>query len=211
MSKKKLNSDELKFLSKTTINHYDTNASSFWVGTKDHDVIQNYESLLSAINSQPPFKILDFGCGPGRDLIYFKKIGHEPVGLDGSIEFVKMAGEISGSEVLHQDFLQLQLPDNYFDGVFANATLFHIPSQEFPRVLKELHKSLKENGILFCSNPRGDGEGFSGNRYGAYYEIEEMTTFLTIAGFEIIHHYYRPPGLPREQQPWLAIVSRKIK
>ena len=143
MSKKKLNSDELKFLSKTTINHYDTNASSFWVGTKDHDVIQNYESLLSAINSQPPFKILDFGCGPGRDLIYFKKIGHEPVGLDGSIEFVKMAGEISGSEVLHQDFLQLQLPDNYFDGVFANATLFHIHSQEFPRLLKELHKSLK--------------------------------------------------------------------
>jgi 2-polyprenyl-3-methyl-5-hydroxy-6-metoxy-1,4-benzoquinol methylase len=60
--------------------------------------------------------------------------------------------------VWHQDFLSLQLPEEYFDGVFANAALFHVPSQELPRVLKELWGTLKTNGVLFSSNPRGDNE-----------------------------------------------------
>ena len=206
---KKINSQELQQISSITIKHYDNSAVSFWQGTKDHDVTQNYDSLLNLIISDPPLKILDFGCGPGRDLLYFKKIGHEPVGLDGSMEFVKMAKELSGAEVLHQDFINLELPDEYFDGIFANASLFHIPSQEFPRVLGELNKSLKKYGVLFCSNPRGNEEGWLGDRYGAYYEFDKMKQFLENAGFRILNHYYRPPGLPREHQPWLAIVSEK--
>ncbi|MBC7476069.1 MAG: class I SAM-dependent methyltransferase [Candidatus Sericytochromatia bacterium] len=209
VAKKELDADKLKNITDKTIEHYNINAEDFWFGSKDHDVTQNYNSLLNAISSTAPFKILDFGCGPGRDLLYFKKIGHEVTGLDGSIEFVKMAKKISGVEVLHQDFLNLKLPDSHFDGIFANATLFHIPSQEFTRVLKDLNKCLKDNGILFCSIPRGNGEDFYDTRYGAYYEIDEMTKFLNDANFEIISHYYRPAGLPISQQPWLAIVSRK--
>lgn len=205
-----LKPEQIKDLSLMTINHYDINAESFWYGTKDHDVSQNYDALINAMGSKVPLKILDFGCGPGRDLIYFKSKGHEPIGLDGSIEFVKLARELSGVEVWHQNFLDLQLPDLYFDAIFANASLFHIPSQEFIRVLKELNKTLKEDGIMFCSNPRGNGEGFSGSRYGAYYEIDEMKNFLNQTGFEIVDHYYRPKGLPREEQPWLAIVSKKV-
>jgi SAM-dependent methyltransferase len=209
MSNEKFDSEQLKQISDTTIGHYDNSARSFWQGTKDHDVTQNYEALLKAIKGEPPFKILDFGCGPGRDLLYFNQAGHEPVGLDGSAEFVKMAVELSGVKVLHQNFINLDLPEQYFDGIFANASLFHIPSQEFPRVLQELHKSLKKDGILFCSNPRGNAEGWSGERYGSYYEFPEMNKFLEDAGFAVLEHYYRPPGLPREHQPWLAIVSVK--
>jgi 2-polyprenyl-3-methyl-5-hydroxy-6-metoxy-1,4-benzoquinol methylase len=78
-------------------------------------------------------------------------LGHNAVGLDGSKEFVAMARSYSGCEVLHQDFLALALPQSRFDGVFANASLFHVPSQELPRVLLELSETLRPRGVLFCS------------------------------------------------------------
>jgi len=86
-----------------------------------------------------------------------------------------------------------------------------VPSQELIRVLKELHGSLKSNGVLFSSNPRGENEeGWSGQRYGVYYNLERWREMVTAAGFFEITYYYRPPGLPREQQPWLASLWRKI-
>lgn len=121
-----------------------------------------------------------------------------------------MAREDAQCEVWQQDFLQLALPAQQFDGVFANASLFHVPSQELPRVLRQLHASLKAGGVLFTSNPRGENrEGWSGDRYAAYYEWPAWQQFMTDAGFVELEHYYRPPGLPREQQPWLASVWRK--
>src|SRR5687767_869615 len=188
-------------LSASTLAHYDRNARSFWEGTKDHDVRQNYVALLEAIEGAPPFAILDFGCGPGRDLEYFRSLGHEAVGLDGSEQFAAMARAYSGCEVLHQDFLALDLPPARFDGIFANASLFHVPGAELPRVLRELHAALKPRGVLFASNPRGDNqEGMSGERYGAYWDLDTWRAFVTAAGFTELKHYFRPPGLPRDQQ-----------
>ena len=193
-----------------TIGHYDGSADSFWEATRDHDVSQNYAALLDAIERPPPFSILDFGCGPGRDLAYFVSQGHEAVGLDGSERFVAMARARTGCEVLHQDFLALALPANRFDGIFANASLFHVPRAELPRVLRELRGALNPRGVLFSSNPRGDdAEGWSGARYGAYLTLETWRGFVTAAGFDEVAHYYRPAGKPRDQQPWLASVWRK--
>src|SRR5215207_4518780 len=107
--------DDLDRLTARTIDHYDASAESFWEGTRDHDVSQNYAALLDAIEAAPPFAILDFGCGPGRDLRSFRALGHAPVGLDGSARFVEMARRLSGCEVLHQDFLHLDLPSSRFD------------------------------------------------------------------------------------------------
>jgi SAM-dependent methyltransferase len=132
-----------------TIAYYDRFARAFWNGTRDHDVSQNYAAFLDAIEDEPPYSILDLGCGPGRDLIRFRSLGHEAVGLDGSQQFVAMARSHSQCEVLHQDFLAMQLPESRFDGVFANASLFHVPSRELPRVLRELFKTLKLRGVLF--------------------------------------------------------------
>lgn len=99
--------------------------------------------------------MLDFGCGPGRDLQTFTRLGHIAVGLDGAERFAQMARQDSGCEVLHQDFLKLDLPAARFDGIFANAVLFHIPKQELPRILRQLHGALKPGGVLFSSNPEG--------------------------------------------------------
>jgi SAM-dependent methyltransferase len=206
----KLSNQELAQISSTTLGHYDQHAESFWRGTRDHDVSQNIDALLQSLIGSPPFHILDFGCGPGRDLKVFRDLGHEAIGLEGAERFVEMARQFSGCEVWQQDFLKLDLPAGYFDGIFANASLFHVPSQELPRVLRELWAALKTGGVLFSSNPRGENQqGWSGERYGCYHDWENWLALLTGAGFQEIHHYYRPEGLPREQQPWLASVWRK--
>ena len=202
------NSDELNKIEAITLEYYDANAESFWHGTKDHDVTQNIESFLAACVPGKLLDILDFGCGPGRDIKYFKSLGHFPTGLDGSEEFCRFARRYTSCPILHQTFLNLKLPKEQFDGIFANASLFHIPSQELHRVLNKLHGALRATGILFCSNPRGDAEGWQGQRYGHYMELNIIQSYMEAAGFEIIHHYYRPEDKPRSEQPWLAIVCK---
>ena len=193
-----------------TLAHYVASAESFREGTWSHDVSQNRAALLRAINGPAPFTLLDLGCGPGRDLAAFRSLGHEAVGLEGAAPFVTMA-RATGCEVLHQSFVQLSLTEGRFDGVFANASLFHVPTRELPRVLRELRAALKPRGVLFCSNPHGqDQEGFHAGRYGAFHTLESWRAYVTAAGFEEIEHYYRPSGKPRAEQPWLATVWRRI-
>ena len=201
--------DDLRRISQVTLGHYDRSADRFWEGTKDHDVEQNVAALLRHVEGTPPFAILDLGCGPGRDLATFRALGHEPVGLDGAPRFVDMARAHSGCEVLHQDFLALDLPAGRFDGIFANASLFHVPGRELPRVLRELRAALKPRGVLFSSNPRGTNEeGWNEERYGVWWDLETWRRHAIAAGFIELEHYYRPEGLPRERQPWLASVWR---
>lgn len=207
--------DELDSIASATLADYDSNAAGFFAGTRDHDVSQNIDALLRALAVSRPgpasFSILDFGCGPGRDLATFTRLGHVAVGLDGASEFVAMARSFSGCTVWHQSFLHLDLPAAHFDGVFANASLFHVPRAMLPTVLAQLCATLKTGGVLFSSNPRGDNqEGWSGDRYGSYHDYTSWKTFVEAAGFVEIEHYYRPPGMPREQQPWLASVWRKV-
>ena len=209
-STRRYDAEQLRRMSELTIAHYDRSAEAYWDGTRDHDVNQNYAALLDAIEGDPPYSILDLGCGPGRDLRYFRSLGHDVVGLDGSAEFVAMARSYAGCEVLQQDFLAMKLPESRFDGIFANASLFHVPSQELPRVLAELSGTLRSRGVLFCSNPRGNNkEGFSGDRYSCFLDHDTWRDYVTAAGFLQVSHYYRPPGLPRHNQWWLATVWRK--
>jgi SAM-dependent methyltransferase len=193
-----------------TLAYYGQRAEEFRAGTRDHDVSQNITALLRHMQGESPFTILDFGCGPGRDLKTFAALGHTAIGLDGAAALVAMARADTGCVVWQQDFSALDLPGERFDGIFANASLFHVPSQELPHVLRQLHAALKPAGVLFSSNPHGQNEeGWNGERYGAYHDLDAWRRYLSHAGFTELEHYYRPTGLPREQQPWLASVWRK--
>lgn len=205
-----LDAEALQQVADRTLAHYNANAEKFWAGTRDHDVGQNVEALLRHIVAEPPYAILDFGCGPGRDLITFARLGHRTIGLEGARRLADLARLHSGCEVWEQDFLKLELPHARFDAVFANASLFHVPGQELPRVLHELRATLKPGGVFFSSNPRGQGEeGWHGGRYGAFYDLEAWRAYMVLAGYLELEHYYRPAGLPRERQPWLASVWRR--
>lgn len=206
-----LTPEDLARIAGRTTAHYDRNATAFWEGTRDHDVSQNIAALLRHIEGPAPFDILDLGCGPGRDLATFTRMGHRAIGVEGAANLAAMARAHSASEVWEQDLLALDLPDQRFDGVFANAVLFHVPTQEVPRVLRQLHDALKPRGVLFSSNPRGHNEeGWKGERYGAYHDLEAWRGFVTGAGFAELDYYFRPAGLPFEQQPWLASVWRRM-
>ena len=207
---RQLTPSDLESVSASTIQHYEQAAEAFWQGTKDHDVRQNVDALLRHISAAPPFSILDLGCGPGRDLSTFRSLGHQPVGLDGARAFVALARAHTGCEVWHQDLLRLELPRRRFHGVFANAVLFHVPSQELPRVLTELGSTLLEGGVLFASNPRGpDLERWQGARYGSFMSWQRWRDTLTACGFDELEHYFRPEGRALDEQPWLASVWRK--
>lgn len=198
-------------ISRRTVAHYDQHARDYWQGTRDHDVSQNIAAFLRHIRGAPPFTVLDFGCGPGRDLQTFARLGHMAIGLEGAAGAAALARTNSGCTVWQQDFMQLDLPDAYFDGIFANASLFHVPTRALVDVLQRLHACLKPGGVLFSSNPRGQNEeGWRGERYGAFHDLEAWREYLNAAGFSELEHYYRPAGLPREQQPWLASVWRKL-
>jgi len=202
--------DDLDLIAARTLAHYNQHADAFREGTREHDVSQNIAALLRHLASPPPYTILDFGCGPGRDLKAFAALGHTAIGLDGAEHFATMARADSGCEVWQQDFLKLALPEQHFDGVYANASLFHVPSRELPRVLQHLFATLKPGGVLFASNPRGQNqEGWQGDRYGSYLDWASWRSLFGTSGLIELDHFYRPPGLPREQQPWIASVWRR--
>ncbi len=204
-----LTPEELDHIATQTLAHYNERAENFWEGTRDHDVSQNIAALLRHVEGMPPSAILDVGCGPGRDLKSFTELGHTAIGLEASPPFAAMARAYSGCEVWEQNLFALELPAARFDGVFANAVLFHVPTDELPRVLRALHATLKPGGALFSSNPRGEGqEGWNRGRFGVYHDLETWRRHMTAAGFAELEHYYRPAGLPRDQQPWLASVWR---
>ena len=102
----------------------------------------------------------------GRDLLELTRRGHRAVGVEGSAQFVALA-KSKGCEVLQQDLVDLTLPANGFDAVFANAVIFHVPREALPTVLAQIHQALRAGGVFFCSNAHGfgeDKEGWTGGR-----------------------------------------------
>src|SRR3954468_5482390 len=118
---------DLEKIAAVTLEHYNRHADDFREGTRDHDVSQNIEALLRAIEGEPPFAILDFGCGPGRDLKAFAALGHVAVGLEGAVRLAAMARAESGAEVWQQDFLKLELPGRRVDGGFGKPGALPVP------------------------------------------------------------------------------------
>ena len=211
--------DEQLTASKATIADYAAVADAYAEGNMDHDVSQNIDALLRPLQERgSPLDILDVCCASGRDLVTFTKMGHRAVGLDGVPRFCELSRALSGCEVWEQDLCALDLPAARFDGVFANACLFHIPSSALPSALAQLRGTLKDGGVLFVSNAHGfgqDKEGWTDGRtagtrsYVTWLSEESWVAACEHAGFSLLEKFYRPPGRPRERQPFLATVWRK--
>lgn len=135
-------------------------------------------------------RVLDAGCGPGRDLKEMAALGLEVVGVDNSQELLAMVpGEIA---TLNADLRAIPLADESFDGIWANASLLHLPRNEMRIALRELHRLLRRGGHCMVSVKEGSGEGWSTEkgmeaRFFTYYGSEELDKLLEQSGFEIVY------------------------
>ena len=165
---------------KDTLNYYDNNIDSYkklWLD----DFSSNYnfeipDIFLSYLNKNS--KILDMGCGTGRDSKYFKELGHIVKSIDGSLEMCKVASRLLNEEVEQLNFLDIDYK-NEFDGIFACASLLHLSNEDLLIVLKKISNALKENGILYTCFKYGDSTRVDKGRFYNDMNEEKFIKLLT--------------------------------
>ena len=191
-----------------TLEYYNENAVAFVKDTVavDFHLIQDLFLTFIPVSG----RVLDFGCGSGRDSKYFLSKGYDVTAVDGSRELAKLAGEYIGQDIMNIDFQDFRAVDAY-DGVWACASLLHLPKTELKQVLQNLWKSLHREGVLYASFKYGD---FSGMRKGRYF------TNLTEAGWQdvISGIGFEPVKMwitkdvreGRSDESWLNVLVKKI-
>jgi SAM-dependent methyltransferase len=157
------------------IHYYNQNAEKFYQDTINVDMSDFYKPFLELLHSNS--HILDAGCGSGRDSLYFLRRGYKVTALDASEELAKIASQLISQPVLNISFQQIKF-ENEFDGIWASASLLHINSNEIDDVLQLLAKSLKQNGILYCSFKYGNKEYEKDGRYFNCYDEDSITRLL---------------------------------
>lgn len=192
-----------------TIQYYNTNAEHFTKDTVAVAFTEVQERFTSYL--QEGGYILDFGCGSGRDSLAFLQRGFQVDALDGSNELCQIASQLTGKEVKCQDFLALEEREKY-DGIWACASILHLPKNELTVVMKKLEDALKPGGYLYMSFKYGDFEGVRDGRYFTNLTEESFqkmlitsTNYLTIV--DIRTGGDCRPG--REQEMWLNVIVKK--
>ncbi|PKO08031.1 MAG: SAM-dependent methyltransferase [Chloroflexi bacterium HGW-Chloroflexi-2] len=193
---------------KETIEYYNKNSESYISSTLDLNLESLYKPFLEHL--KPGAKILDAGCGPGRDVKYFHGLGFEVVGIDASEEMVKKAREVTGLEILQLDFSQVQF-ENEFDAVWACASLLHIPKSQIQNILKLFSNALRKNGVFYMSFKYGENEEFRNGRIFSNYNEHSFKIFLSnipkLKIFKMWKTYDVRPN--REDELWLNILIVK--
>ena len=188
-------------------NYYNENAKEFFEGTAYVDMSENYIDFLSYIPKQG--KILDAGCGSGRDSLMFIQKGYRVEAFDGSSEMCRLASEHTGQEVKHMLFQDIDFKEE-FDGIWASASLLHVPSQELKDVLVKLFQSLKSGGTFYASFKYGDFEGERNGRY--FHNLTEETAGEAFkeAGFKVEKMWITGDVREgREDEKWINILVVK--
>jgi len=198
------------------IQAYDTIVEEFYKNTKDIEQveIEIRKEFLSYIKKGD--KILDLGCGPGRDAKAFTDLGYKVIGVDLSEKCINKAKTIAPeAEFKVMDFLNLDFEKESFDAVWFSAGLLCVEKRFALNILNEINKILIENGILFISVKEGKGEGFqldkryNVEKYYAYYTEEEVRRLLIDADFEIIKVYLPNLKSSYHKHQWIGVLCRK--
>jgi ubiquinone/menaquinone biosynthesis C-methylase UbiE len=156
--------------------------------------------------------LLDLGSGSGRDLQHFSSNGHHVVGLDYSLELLKLAKVYTGLSVVCADFSNLPFGDDTFDAIWALGTLLHVTHHDLPTVLSELHRVMKTNAVLFTAMKVGTGEEFDTlGRYNVYYSPKEWNGILEKNKFdtletEVVTEYREIPLGDHHQIEWIVSI-----
>ncbi|MGN0395787.1 MAG: methyltransferase domain-containing protein [Coprococcus sp.] len=191
-----------------TLNYYNENAGSFVENTRTVDFRDTQDKFLGKLPR--PARILDFGCGSGRDTKYFLKQGYKVDAVDGSKELCRLASEYTGIEVQCMLFQQLSEVDRY-DGIWACSSILHLSKQELKIVLRKMLTSLKKNGIIYTSFKYGNFEGERNGRYFTDFTLESFQEYCReIDCMSIEESWVTGDVRPdRGDEKWLNLILRK--
>lgn len=192
-----------------TIEYYDTNADQFFEQTVAVDMTPLYGRFL--VHLPKGGRILDAGCGSGRDAKVFLEKGYAVTAMDGSAELARRASAFLGKEVICCRFDEITF-DAEFEGVWACASLLHVEGQVLPDVLGKLAKSLKLDGVLYMSFKQGDGERIDGNgRHFIDMTLERLEDLVHSSGqLEILETWETQDQRPQKRdERWWNCLARK--
>ena len=201
-----------------TEDYYNKNAEEFMERTFNLDMSETLQQFTNKL--APGAKVLDVGCGSGRDTLTLKSLGYEVTAFDASEELVKLASQKINHPIIHMKIEDMNWKEE-FDGVWAMASLLHLKKDEMPFNLKKIMDSLKPDGTFFLSLKAGEGEGVdSMGRFFSYYSTEEVTKLFKDIGYENVEFFSNEDGLKRDvvwisalvtKTPELNLESKKSK
>ena len=191
-----------------TLDYYNKNAEKYVESTVNVEFSMTQDRFLKHLKKG--VKILDFGCGSGRDTRYFLEKGFQVEAIDGSEELCKIAQEYTGIPVKNMLFSDLNEVEKY-DGVWACSSILHLPKTELKDVFELMKKALKNGGYLYTSFKYGDFEGVAHGRHFTYFTEDEFHLFLKkIEGLSIVEEWITSDVRPgRGNERWLNLIIRK--
>jgi len=193
----------------STLKYYNENAAIFFENTKDADMKGIYEPFLKYLPLGA--KILDLGCGSGRDTKYFLKKGYDVVAVDGSIEMVKLSTEFTGRQTLHLTFDEIDFHEE-FDGVWACASLLHVPRNRMDSIIRKIYLALKKSGVFYSSYKYGDKEEIKNGRFFNSYdelsfsELLKNHPYFALLEMKVTYDVRKE----RENEKWLNVLLKKL-
>ena len=192
-----------------TLKYYDEHSSQFTADTVNVSFTSIQDNFLRFVPEGG--LILDLGCGSGRDSLYFLQKGYEVEACDGSPEMVKIASRITGLDVKRMLFSELNAVDQY-DGIFACASILHLPFAELPDIITRIMRALKTGGTAYISFKYGDFEGYRNGRYFTDLNEERLDKILSsIDHYRIVDMAITGDARPdREHEKWLNVLLQKI-
>lgn len=194
--------------SNKTLQYYNETAPTFVQGTITADLSKLHRRFLKLLPIQA--HILDLGCGSGRDAKAFLDAGYQVTAIDGSAGCCKLAGDYIGQPVLCQTFDELDF-DAAFDGVWACASLLHVPYAQLPVIFRKVARALKAGGYLYASFKYGD---FEGERNGRYFtDLDEgrlAAVMQPVAGLTIVETFVTGDVRDgRGGEKWLNVIGER--
>ena len=193
-----------------SIGYYDKNSKNFHDRTINADVQDLYQKFLKYVPEQG--RILDAGCGVGRDSKFFLSKGYEVLPFDGSLEMVKLTSNLLGKDALHMLFQDIQF-SNKFDAVWANASLLHVPYDELRGVIEGFHQALLPSGILYASFKYGTSMRRAEDRN--FFDMDEASIVPYLKELFVPLEIWksadtRSTVAPSPDKSWLHFIARRI-
>ena len=192
-----------------TLDYYNKNSEEYFNSTLNVDMTNTYKEFLKLVPKDG--KILDLGCGSGRDSMNFMKLGYEVTAVDGSKELAKKASALLGNEVIVSTFEELELKEK-FHGIWACASLLHIKKEDLKIVLNNLYNNLEDNGVFYMSFKYGEKEYVDDkNRYFNCFTDESIISFINEnTKFNILDLYITEDKLGRVNEvKWVNLICNR--